>query len=88
MSEKYTLPPCYGTQEQERGLLDPSLIHRFSDLPQGGKVCLEYVWIGGTGESGHSALWICSVLAPALPLLTRNHYQLDKADVAVPLSRR
>ena len=49
--EKYTLPPVYGTTETERNLLDPQIWKRFDDLDQSGKICAEYVWIGGTGES-------------------------------------
>ena len=47
---KHTLAPVFGTTEQERSLLDPSLyIGRFQDLDQDGKCMAEYVWIGGTG---------------------------------------
>jgi hypothetical protein len=48
--EKYELAPIHGTTEQERPLLDPQLWKRFDELDQGNKVCLEYVWIGGTGK--------------------------------------
>ena len=52
MSEdSYTLPPVFGTTETERNLLDPLLWKRFDELDQSGKICAEYVWIGGTGES-------------------------------------
>jgi hypothetical protein len=49
---KHTLAPVFGTTEEERSLLDPSLYTgRFQDLDQGGKCMAEYVWIGGTGMS-------------------------------------
>jgi hypothetical protein len=50
MSERHTLAPVYGTTEQERNLLDPSIWDRFASLDQSGKICAEYVWIGGTGK--------------------------------------
>ena len=45
----YKLAPVYGTTEQERALLDPQILERFSTLEQGEKCLAEYVWIGGTG---------------------------------------
>jgi len=48
--EKYVLPPVYGTTETERNLLDPQIWKRFDELDQCGKICAEYVWIGGTGK--------------------------------------
>ena len=38
MAEKYTLPPVYGTVDQERNLLDPQLWKRFDDLDQSGEL--------------------------------------------------
>ena len=32
-----------------QGLLDPAILPRFLNLPQGGKVAAEYVWLGGSG---------------------------------------
>lgn len=49
--DKYTLPPVFGTTELERSLLDPQIWTRFGSLDQSGKICAEYVWIGGTGAS-------------------------------------
>ncbi|KAL6767374.1 Glutamine synthetase cytosolic isozyme [Auxenochlorella protothecoides] len=48
--EKHTLAPVFGTNGQITQLLDPELWNRFKDLDQSGKICAEYVWIGGTGE--------------------------------------
>ena len=44
--EKHTLPPVYGTEGKEQSLLDTSIYLRFAELPQGGKVSAEYVWLG------------------------------------------
>jgi len=41
-----TLPPCL----VHRSLLDQSITRHFMTLEQHGKVCVEYVWIGGTGS--------------------------------------
>jgi len=49
--EPHTLAPVYGTTETERNLLDPTIWDRFSSLDQSGKICAEYVWIGGTGKT-------------------------------------
>mmetsp|Transcript_4423 Transcript_4423/g.7332 ORF Transcript_4423/g.7332 Transcript_4423/m.7332 type:complete len:380 (-) Transcript_4423:507-1646(-) len=38
-----------GSDEQIRSLLDQSLTRHFMTLEQHGKICAEYVWIGGTG---------------------------------------
>ena len=70
MSEKYELPPVFGTTEVERSLLDPSLFSdRFKDLEQGGKCLAEYVWIGGTGMFRFviRAFVCCSSYACATP---------------------
>lgn len=45
-------PTVFVNDEQIRSLLDQSITrHYLSALTdQGGKVCAEYVWIGGTGQ--------------------------------------
>uniref|UniRef100_A0A061QTY8 Glutamine synthetase n=2 Tax=Tetraselmis sp. GSL018 TaxID=582737 RepID=A0A061QTY8_9CHLO len=49
--EKYTLPPCFGTEGLITALLDPSIRREFLPLDQGGQgSTVEYVWIGGTGQ--------------------------------------
>ena len=54
--EKHTLAPVYGTEGTITQLLDSSIWGRFADLPQGGRICAEYVWIGGTGERGAGSI--------------------------------
>ncbi len=46
------VPPVFLCDEQIRSLLDQSITrHYLSTLTdQGGKICAEYVWIGGTGQ--------------------------------------
>ena len=63
---KHTLAPVFGTTEQERSLLDPSLyIGRFQDLDQAGKCMAEYVWIGGTGMLSVLSSWVHALWIPA-----------------------
>jgi len=53
--DKYTLPPCYGTEGTITALLDPSIRREFIALDQGGQgITVEYVWIGGTGQDMRS----------------------------------
>lgn len=77
MSEKYELPPVFGTTEVERSLLDPSLFSdRFKDLEQGGKCLAEYVWIGGTGM--FDLLYVHSyAVAPTLVLALHSSVFVD-----------
>lgn len=44
------LPITFGTTGRITGLLDPTILDRFLNLDQGGRVSAEYVWIGGTGS--------------------------------------
>lgn len=46
-----TTPMVFGTNEQIFGLLDQSITRHFmsSLTDQNGKICAEYVWIGGKG---------------------------------------
>ena len=49
--DKYTLPPCFGTEGTITALLDPSIRREFMALDQGEQgITVEYVWIGGTGQ--------------------------------------
>ena len=47
----HTLPPVFGTTGSIGPLLDASITRDFMTrlTDQCGKVCAEYVWIGGTG---------------------------------------
>ena len=38
----------FGTQGTIKQLLDGSILERFQNLDQGGKIAAEYVWLGGT----------------------------------------
>lgn len=39
----------YGTMGRIEPLLEPSILPRFLDLDQDGKILAEYVWLGGSG---------------------------------------
>lgn len=39
----------YGTMGRIEPLLEPSILPRFLDLDQDGKIMAEYVWLGGSG---------------------------------------
>lgn len=41
-------PATFGTTGKIGQLLDGTILERFSELDQGGKIAAEYVWIGGT----------------------------------------
>lgn len=45
-----TLPVIYGTKGKIDILVDPSILGRFADLTQRGKVVAEYIWLGGTEQ--------------------------------------
>eukprot|EP00891_Asterochloris_glomerata_P000580 jgi/Astpho2/580/Aster-04434 len=45
-----SVPEIFGTTERVESLLDQRVGDRFQQLPQGGKVAAEYVWIGGSGQ--------------------------------------
>jgi len=38
----------FGTNGNIKQILDGSILERFADLDQGGKIAAEYVWLGGT----------------------------------------
>lgn len=44
------LPVVHGTKGEIDILLNPTILERFADLPQNGKVVAEYIWIGGTEQ--------------------------------------
>ncbi len=40
----------FGTEERIGSLLDHTIVDKYAALEQKGKICAEYVWIGGTGS--------------------------------------
>lgn len=40
----------FGTDERIGAMLDHSIVDKYAKLDQKGKICAEYVWIGGTGS--------------------------------------
>lgn len=47
---KMTAPVVFGTTGTIPSLLDTAILPRFLELPQSGKIAVEYVWIGGSGS--------------------------------------
>lgn len=40
----------FGTEERIGALLDHTIVDKYAKLEQKGKICAEYVWIGGSGS--------------------------------------
>jgi glutamine synthetase len=76
------LPNVHGTVGKIEPLLDTSLINLFKDLPQEGKVCAEYIWIGGTEQDLRCKTKVLSKAPKSVSDLPKWNYDGSSTDQA------
>lgn len=56
--------------QQKGHRLDHSILDKYLNLPQGGKIQAEYIWIGGSGQDLRCKTRVCT----AIILLSNNSF--------------